>query len=611
MSANNIIVVSAIGNDGPLYGTLNNPADQMDVIGVGGITAEDNIAPFSSRGMTTWELPAGAGRVKPDIVTYSKSIRGSKLDGGCRSLSGTSVASPVVAGAVALLASVLPEPQRWSLVNPASMKQALVSTARRLDSAHIFEQGAGKLDLEGAYHFLLNYRPHASVIPDSLDLTACPYFWPYCAQPLYFDAIPTSLNLTLLNGMSVSGRLLAAPTWLPAPGASDVLDVDFTYPEQVWPWSGWVAAHLRVKRDVSQPVVAHGMIVVTVLGDQAGQSSEIQVPVKVNIVPRPPRNKIILWDQFHNLRYPSGYLPRDNLEIKVDVLDWNGDHIYTNFHELYTSLRQRGYFVEVLGRDFTCFDASKYGTLLIVDPEEEYFEEEIVKLQEDVQTKGLSLIVVADWYNVETMKKIKFLDDNTNRWWTPLTGGANIPALNELLEGFGIAFGERIYKGEVILFRSTRLSLFDPLFFRFRFLCPLRPFCGSDLSSCCSVIYVLTLFLLPICKQKQKRCLLFTTPLLGPHLCSLLIAWLIRNSLLYFDFVPFLAHMQTSVGSGHGVHLRRHLTYSSGTSIIRFPESAHLFFANLFDVAHADPRGSYNVPIMVGHVVIRMVIESG
>jgi len=34
MSANNIIVVSAIGNDGPLWGTLNNPADQPDVIGV-------------------------------------------------------------------------------------------------------------------------------------------------------------------------------------------------------------------------------------------------------------------------------------------------------------------------------------------------------------------------------------------------------------------------------------------------------------------------------------------------------------------------------------------------------------------------------------------------
>jgi membrane-bound transcription factor site-1 protease len=37
LSANGVIVVSAIGNDGPLYGTLNNPADQSDVIAVGGI----------------------------------------------------------------------------------------------------------------------------------------------------------------------------------------------------------------------------------------------------------------------------------------------------------------------------------------------------------------------------------------------------------------------------------------------------------------------------------------------------------------------------------------------------------------------------------------------
>ena len=73
-----------IGNDGPLYGTLNNPADQMDVIGVGGINFEDQIAKFSSRGMTTWELPAGYGRLKPDIVTYGSSVRGSNLKRGCR-----------------------------------------------------------------------------------------------------------------------------------------------------------------------------------------------------------------------------------------------------------------------------------------------------------------------------------------------------------------------------------------------------------------------------------------------------------------------------------------------------------------------------------------------
>jgi membrane-bound transcription factor site-1 protease len=105
LTANKVIMVSAIGNDGPLYGTLNNPADQSDVIGVGGMNFEENIAKFSSRGMTTWELPNGYGRLKPDIVTYGSQVKGSNVKGGCRSLSGTSVASPVVAGAVTLIAS--------------------------------------------------------------------------------------------------------------------------------------------------------------------------------------------------------------------------------------------------------------------------------------------------------------------------------------------------------------------------------------------------------------------------------------------------------------------------------------------------------------------------
>jgi hypothetical protein len=49
VTSSGIIMVSAIGNDGPLFGTLNNPADQNDVIGVGGIDDSGNIAGFSSR----------------------------------------------------------------------------------------------------------------------------------------------------------------------------------------------------------------------------------------------------------------------------------------------------------------------------------------------------------------------------------------------------------------------------------------------------------------------------------------------------------------------------------------------------------------------------------
>ncbi|KAK0044037.1 membrane-bound transcription factor site-1 protease [Biomphalaria pfeifferi] len=206
LTANKVIMVSAIGNDGPLYGTLNNPADQLDVIGVGGINFEHQIARFSSRGMTTWELPAGYGRVKPDIVTYGSAVRGSALKTSCRSLSGTSVASPVVAGAVTLLISAVLDKKH--MINPASMKQALMSTARRLPDVNMFEQGYGRLDLALALRTLKNYTPQASASPSYIDLMESPYMWPYCTQPVYYGGMPVIVNVTILNGMGVTGKIL-------------------------------------------------------------------------------------------------------------------------------------------------------------------------------------------------------------------------------------------------------------------------------------------------------------------------------------------------------------------------------------------------------------------
>ena len=64
---------------------------------------------------------------------------------------------------------------------------------------------------------------------------------------------------------------------------------------------------------------------------------------------------------------------------------------------MYTHLRSGGYYVEVLGEPFTCFNASNYGSLLIVDPEEEFWNEEIEKFYDDVINNNLSVIVFADW----------------------------------------------------------------------------------------------------------------------------------------------------------------------------------------------------------------------
>lgn len=54
-------------------------------------------------------------------------------------------------------------------------------------------------------------------------------------------------------------------------------------------------------------------------------TSMVKLPVKVKIVPTPPRSKRVLWDQYHNLRYPPGYFPRDNLRMKNDPLYWDID----------------------------------------------------------------------------------------------------------------------------------------------------------------------------------------------------------------------------------------------------------------------------------------------
>ena len=78
------------------------------------------------------------------------------------------------------------------------------------------------------------------------------------------------------------------------------------------------------------------------------------------------------------------YFPRDNLLKRHTMLDLAGDHPHTNFRTLFDKLVSQGYYLEVLGKDFTCFDASLYGALLIVDTEEEFFPEEIEKLKDDV-----------------------------------------------------------------------------------------------------------------------------------------------------------------------------------------------------------------------------------
>ncbi|GMT04293.1 hypothetical protein PENTCL1PPCAC_26467 [Pristionchus entomophagus] len=454
LSANGIILISAIGNDGPSFGTLNNPADQMDVIGVGGVNAEGRMARFSSRGMTIWELPDGYGRAKPDVVSYGASVMGSALDGGCRVLSGTSVASPVVSGAVALMLSGIEDRTLW---NAGVVKQALIEGAIRISdsAASIFEQGAGSVDLLRSFKFMRKYKPQVTLFPSHLDSLDCPYLWPFCADPLYAGALPKIVNVTIISGLSVSSRIDEPPVWEPfSPESANVLRISIRYSPQIWPWTGFMALFLSVNSEHSSYTGnVSGRIRLTVVSDHFGEKrrATIAFPMRLRVIPTPARSQRILWDQFRNLRYPPGYIPRDDLREKQNPLDWNGDHPHTNFRLFFQHLRADGFFLEILGEPLMCADLSQYSVYLVVDPEEEYFPHEIDLLENAVNKNGLNMIIFADWYNTRVMEKIKFFDENSKEWWTPETGGSNIPALNDLLSRWGLELADTIIEGNATI----------------------------------------------------------------------------------------------------------------------------------------------------------------
>ena len=115
----------SLGNSGPSCNTARSPGDNPNAFGVGATDINDIIAGFSSRG------PSAFGEIKPDVSAPGRSVRSSIANSGYASFSGTSMASPHVAGTVALLWAADP-----TLVgNIALTEQILQDTAVPLTSS--------------------------------------------------------------------------------------------------------------------------------------------------------------------------------------------------------------------------------------------------------------------------------------------------------------------------------------------------------------------------------------------------------------------------------------------------------------------------------------------
>ncbi|MFD0823645.1 S8 family serine peptidase, partial [Micromonospora zhanjiangensis] len=103
LAATGIFTVVAAGNSGPYCGSVSDPpAPYPDVLTVGAVDQEGRITEFSSRG------PAPGGAAKPDVVAPGADVLSAWPGGGYATENGTSMATPQVAGVVALMWSANP-----------------------------------------------------------------------------------------------------------------------------------------------------------------------------------------------------------------------------------------------------------------------------------------------------------------------------------------------------------------------------------------------------------------------------------------------------------------------------------------------------------------------
>ncbi|MEK6871512.1 MAG: S8 family serine peptidase [Nanoarchaeota archaeon] len=160
------VAVIAAGNSGPNAKTIRSPGTARKAITVGAtlkkdytsgryVGKKDTIASFSSRGPVIW---SGSSITKPDIVAPGAIICSAEwgnakypnceglVDTTHGQISGTSMATPHVTGAVALFKQKHPD---WK---PEEIKAALKNTAKKLIDPKYDKntQGSGRLDIKSA-----------------------------------------------------------------------------------------------------------------------------------------------------------------------------------------------------------------------------------------------------------------------------------------------------------------------------------------------------------------------------------------------------------------------------------------------------------------------------
>lgn len=138
-----ILPVFSAGNAGPRPGTITAPHEHPLAFAVAATGKDGKIADFSSRGPGMYH---GQQTKKPDISAPGENILSSVPNGGYEAMSGTSMATPHVTGAAAILFQIDPN------LTPTQVRNILIQTATPIGKPGDWDAayGYGKINIYAA-----------------------------------------------------------------------------------------------------------------------------------------------------------------------------------------------------------------------------------------------------------------------------------------------------------------------------------------------------------------------------------------------------------------------------------------------------------------------------